>query len=286
MKTKILLFALLVMAAFSSKAQFLCNASFTYTLNPSGVVTFSAAAATPNTSYIWDFGNGSTGGGQNVTAVYNTAGNFTVCLLIIDSTITPICMDSSCQTITITSPGGGGGSGCNAAFTIVPDSSAGAGAYLGINSSTGTGLSYYWTWGDGNTSTGAYPSHTYAAPGIYTICLYVTGGGCIDSVCNTFSLKTAGVVTVNFSSNPMAVSDLDTKEIRIYPNPVSDNLTINSTSNDILQIEIYNLHGSKVKSFQVNGKQSVSVSELASGNYLLRVINKENKSSFTKFEKQ
>lgn len=40
----------------------------------------------------------------------------------------------------------------------------------------GDPLTYAWTWGDGGTSTGATPSHTYAAAGTYTIGLTVNDG--------------------------------------------------------------------------------------------------------------
>ncbi len=45
------------------------------------------------------------------------------------------------------------------------------------NTSTGSITSYAWTFGDGGTSTLAAPSHSYAAAGIYTVSLTVTGPG-------------------------------------------------------------------------------------------------------------
>jgi PKD repeat protein len=43
--------------------------------------------------------------------------------------------------------------------------------------------SHYWTFGDGGTSTGAYPTHTYSAPGTYTVCYIGTTGCMADTVC-------------------------------------------------------------------------------------------------------
>ncbi|MCG8606284.1 PKD domain-containing protein, partial [bacterium] len=56
---------------------------------------------------------------------------------------------------------------------------------------TGTGP-FFWLWdfGDGNTSTQQNPSHTYAAPGAYLVCLTATNACGSDSTCAT--------VTVNF----------------------------------------------------------------------------------------
>ena len=45
------------------------------------------------------------------------------------------------------------------------------------NSSTGNITSYAWTFGDGGYSTAASPSHIYAAAGVYTVSLTVTGPG-------------------------------------------------------------------------------------------------------------
>jgi len=46
-----------------------------------------------------------------------------------------------------------------------------------INSSTGTITSYAWNFGDGTTSTVAGPAHVYAAAGVYSVSLTVTGPG-------------------------------------------------------------------------------------------------------------
>jgi len=50
-------------------------------------------------------------------------------------------------------------------------------------------LSYLWDFGDGNQSSLAAPSHTYAAPGIYNVCLTVdffnNNQACSSSICNT-----------------------------------------------------------------------------------------------------
>ena len=45
------------------------------------------------------------------------------------------------------------------------------------NSSTGTITSYAWTFGDGTSSIAQSPSHVYAAAGVYTVGLTVTGSG-------------------------------------------------------------------------------------------------------------
>jgi PKD repeat protein len=68
-------------------------ASFTFSPqspNVGDTITFDATSSTPGApggsiiSYSWDFGDGSTGTGRNVTHAYTTQGNFTVKLVVTD----------------------------------------------------------------------------------------------------------------------------------------------------------------------------------------------------------
>jgi Zn-dependent metalloprotease len=65
------------------------------------------------------------------------------------------------------------------------------------NQSTNTSI-YTWYFGDGATSTAANPSHTYTAPGVYTVRL-VSGGGC-----GTDSITKANLVNIS-AANPCIV---------------------------------------------------------------------------------
>ena len=42
------------------------------------------------------------------------------------------------------------------------------------NNSSGSGLTYLWDFGDGSGKTSSHPSHTYQAPGQYSVTLTVT----------------------------------------------------------------------------------------------------------------
>lgn len=75
-------------------------------------------------------------------------------------------------------------------------------------SPTGTGaLSYNWEFGDGNTSTAAFPVHTYAGAGIYTVRLTVTNACGSDTLEQNITIGSAPVPDfgVNGSSSGCAL---------------------------------------------------------------------------------
>jgi hypothetical protein len=60
----------------------------------------------------------------------------------------------------------------------------------------------------------------------------------------------------------------------MYPNPVRDRLVIKSNTREQISIDIYNVLGSKVKTFNHNGMETeVNMSDLQNGIYFLRYKN-------------
>lgn len=126
--------------------------------------------------------------------------------------------------------------GCqtNASFTLFSDSVT-IGNFFAYNTSTGNGvLSYLWDFGDGNTSTQQYPFHQYATPGQYIICLQVTsntnGQTCTSYYCDSSSVgqRTTGFLMSSLSvmASPTSIKENDFTKINAYPNPLSDELTL------------------------------------------------------------
>lgn len=77
--------------------------------------------------------------------------------------------------------------------------------------------------------------------------------------------------TVNFVSN-LGLNDFDSKSIKIYPNPVKDNLFIQSEQ-FVKSIRVINLEGKSVRFFEVNqSNPKVDVSSLSKGIYLLQIV--------------
>jgi PKD repeat protein len=164
------------------------NCSFSVTSSPGNpsVVTFTGNSLI-GTSFFWDFGDNSTGVGQNITHTYASPGVYNVCLSIgVGGVIT--C--TYCQTITIP-----GNSWCQAAFTSV---SLGLNAYFIDQSSiipitmppVPPPVNYSWSFGDGSSSTLQFPNHQYAAPGSYMVCLTASTVGCTSTFCDTIVIDT------------------------------------------------------------------------------------------------
>ncbi|MFM7824148.1 MAG: PKD domain-containing protein, partial [Bacteroidota bacterium] len=115
-------------------------------------------------------------------------------------------------------------------------------------------LTYTWNWGDGTSSTGAYPSHTYAGPGTYTICLFISDSqGCTDSVCYSFALlrlQGGAPITINVVPGNTGIGEpIQSLPMTVFPIPAKDQVQIrfNSPAQDRLQIRLMDVAGRVLK---------------------------------------
>lgn len=128
------------------------------------------------TSYLWDFGDGTTSVLATPNHTYATQGTYDVSLTITTST------------------------GCTDVLTInrairvgthpVVDFSASPTTQCAIQPIQFTDLSapadqWLWNFGDGTTSTAQNPRHTYLVPGTYTVTLTATNNGCPGTTVKT-----------------------------------------------------------------------------------------------------
>jgi len=131
---------------------------------PLEVITFTNTSENAS-SYMWDFGDGSTSTDTNPTHEYDTDGIYTVQL-------------------TATGPGGATNS-TSATITIIwPDpvadftmdkTEATPEEDITFTNQSEWAESYLWDFGDGSTSTETDPIHSYASEGIFTVELVATG---------------------------------------------------------------------------------------------------------------
>jgi chitodextrinase len=119
-------------------------------------------------SWTFESGTPATSTDQNPTVVFSAAGTYTVALSVTDN---EGATDDFELDVTVT--GAPGNQAPTAAFT--PTCSGLECTFTdGSSDADGTIASYLWDFGDGQTSTEASPSHTYAAAGEVTVTLTVT----------------------------------------------------------------------------------------------------------------
>ncbi|MES2761692.1 MAG: PKD domain-containing protein [Bacteroidota bacterium] len=174
----------------------------------------------------------------------------------------------------------------NSQFSIFPDTLT-PGNYSAYNNSTGTGIvSYLWDFGDGNTSSLQYPSHQYAVPGQYIVCLTTSATAgtitCSDMYCDSSSVQkmASGFLMSHFNVIPQIVTHISKTEtiteINAYPNPMGDKLII-----ELISIEQHTLHyvlvdalGRTVSTGDLNNPNAqINTADLAKGFYSLSITN-------------
>lgn len=158
-----------------------CDPTFTWSTTPGTTAFYFLANGDPNSglSYMWDFGDGSTGTGANPTHNYNSAGPFFVCLTVSNNFLG--CSASFCDTV-----GANISSGCDSYFYSIRDSLNPL-TQLFSGSSNSNVTSWYWDFGDGDYSTEQYPSHTYQDTGWYYVCLTVNN--CNSAYCEYINVS-------------------------------------------------------------------------------------------------
>jgi len=116
---------------------------------------------------------------------------------------------------------------------------------------------YTWDFGDGHTSTETEPVHTYAAAGTYTITLIAEYCDYTDTVEASVTIISTGIQ-----------SDLETI-LKLYPNPVSDQLTIHISAFDYITL-VNALGQNTVPDFTIAaGTTTIDFSDYSPGMYLL-----------------
>ncbi len=119
------------------------------------------------TTYIWNFGDGTTTNGAAPSHTYAADGSYSVTLTVTDS---DGASDSVSQVINVTA----GNQSPTASFTFQCTELACSFDGTGSSDMDGTIVSHAWDFGDNTTATGAIANHTYTAGSTYTVTLTVT----------------------------------------------------------------------------------------------------------------
>lgn len=196
------------------------------TIDPTGTPTRSCAAPLTTsfkaqsqnaTSWLWDFGDGTTSTEENPTHTYNRYGSYSVTLQASNG--------SNCTTtatkngyILITPP----------SATIFPAGTEGClpmtiPFQAQVNSIDAV-ASYAWDFGDGTTSTEANPTHIFDKEGIFTVTLKITTvGGCTAEAKTVF--HTGAPPVVDFTATPLISCAIDPIQFTNLSTPVGPYVT-------------------------------------------------------------
>ena len=138
--------------------------------------------------------------------------------------------------------------------------------------STGLYNAYQWQLNNGDISAATAQSYTAPVSGLYSV-LVTDGNGCKGKSAQL----NLSVLSVNESADDLGV--------KVYPNPMTDNLYFDLGSLNGATILLTDLQGKVVNNQRVVNHEAVDVSNLPAGVYLLKV-NSDKHSMSLKIEKQ
>jgi len=158
-------------------------------------IIFSDQSANFPTSWLWNFGDGSTSTIQNPTHIYTSAGLFTVKLIVVNSFGTDTITKTDFITVNSLVP--------VAEFSADKTTINQGDAVIFSDQSANNPTSWNWDFGDGNTSNVQHPTHTYPTAGVYTIKLIVGNDFGADTITKTdfIAVYSSNVPIASFSAN-------------------------------------------------------------------------------------
>jgi hypothetical protein len=139
---------------------------------------------------------------------------------------------------------------------------------LQLTNTSTFGLEYLWYFGDGNSSGEKNPVHIYASDGEYTLRLYVSKCGQIDSISKNITISTT------------ALPEEMKPKCTIFPNPSHGFIEI-SDPEMIKSIEICDQQGKMVYSYKVLVNGTLEISDLKKGIYFLTIHLKHEQGYFS-----
>jgi len=166
---------------------------------------FTDQSSSQPTQWLWTFGDGTTSTQQFPAHTYALPGNYQVCL-----TAVSICGSTqSCQLLTVS---------CApplAAFQVAANELQ----ISFLDATTNQPTQWQWSFGDGATSIQQFPTHTYALPGTYQVCLTTTSICGSSQTCQSINVACAAPdAGFSFQTNELQVQfqDVSTNEPLIW----------------------------------------------------------------------
>ena len=157
-------------------------------------------------SWLWDFGDGTTDNTQNPVHAYQVPGVYYACLTITANLSNgTVCTSTYCDSVWADTIGINPPPSCYANFYSTQVSASDTTFFFNMSGGTTTSTSYFWDFGDGSTSTDENPAHLYAMSGWYNICLTImdSSNNCYDTYCDLINIVIGGTGCQSyFISNP------------------------------------------------------------------------------------
>ena len=151
-------------------------------------VQFTDASTGGPTSWLWNFGDGTTSTAQNPAHAYTTAGPKSVTLTVTNSTGS----NSSSRTVTVAAA-------LAASFSFSPTSPTSGQSVQFTDLSSGNPAFWAWNFGDGITSTLQNPAHAFATAGSKSVTLTVTNSAGSNSTSRTVVVTAPLTASYTFS---------------------------------------------------------------------------------------
>ncbi len=122
---------------------------------------------------------------------------------------------------------------------------------------------YHWDFGDGGSANTRATVHQYNADGNYTLTYSITAlNGCVN------------IATKNISITGVGINELKASQIKIVPNPSAGLYTIEALNHPIEKIDVYDLSGRKMCSFNYVEQTDIvkmNLEFLESGIYFIKI---------------
>lgn len=204
-----------------------------------GTATATATGGLAPYTYMWD---AAAGNQTTATATGLAAGSY-------DVTVTDANGCTTTETVVVTEP-----TAVSATMSSTDETAAGNDGTATATAAGGTSP-YTYSWDNGGTTS----MISGLAAGTYVVTI-TDANGCtyMDSV------------VVN--SAAVGINELTASSVSMYPNPVSDVLTITVENNQSLIAELYDINGKLISANSVNGTAVISVSNLDKGVYFIQFV--------------
>mgnify|MGYP000220572537 CR=1 FL=1 len=206
----------------------------------------------------WDFGDASTSILPDPTHNYTSADTFVVRLIV---TTSSNCKDTILKSVIVyPKPAGSFSSDKDTANLAI------SGTVNFTDNTTGA-ISWDWDFGDGTgTANIQNPGYTYTSTGTFIVRLVVTdNNGCTDTV-------QATIIVINTTG----IGEYLNENLKVYPNPATGTLIIESNGIEIKRIKLFNSLGQVVLDVEAKGAaQKLDISKLTEGNYIVQIETKK-----------